>query len=347
MKLIKMPSIEQFRSAIHNLSHNVRYEGINDNGDNIYNTNPLPILKVTGNVKIHGTNAALCYNINDGLWFQSKKNIITSKKDNGGFAFWGENNLVKILELFDIIFEKYGLSINDTATIYGEWAGRGIQGGVGISEVDKTFYIFGIKITPNDKEKPAYWVESNIFGPCIHKNIYHINEFKIFELDVDFNNPSEANNKMFDMVMEVEKECPVAKYFGVSGIGEGIVFRTEFNGITYIWKAKGDKHAEKSKKKIAKKVDNVRIQLLLDIAEEVCPSWRLDQMYVETFDIINGGYGDIKKTGDYIRSVIADILKEDSDILIEYKIEPKELNKYISTITREYLMDRLNKESGL
>jgi hypothetical protein len=51
----------------------------------------------------------------------------------------------------------------ETVSIYGEWAGRGIQAGVGISQLEKKFYIFGVKISPFDDSLPAYWIDSDIF----------------------------------------------------------------------------------------------------------------------------------------------------------------------------------------
>jgi hypothetical protein len=36
-----------------------------------------------------------------------------------------------------------------TITIYGEWCGGNIQKGVGITNLEKSFFIFGVKITPN------------------------------------------------------------------------------------------------------------------------------------------------------------------------------------------------------
>ena len=52
-----------------------------------------------------------------------------------------------------------------------------------------------------------------------------------------------SQNKFIELVEEVEKECPVSKQFNVSGIGEGIVWTTEYKGETYRFKTKGEKHS--------------------------------------------------------------------------------------------------------
>ena len=157
---------------------------------------------------------------------------------------------------------------------------------------------------------------------------------------------------MIRIVDEVEKECPVGKYFGVSGIGEGIVAsHYDKNDVrVHIFKAKGNLHSAKSggKVKTLKPVDEAHEQLKRDfVNNHACPEWRLDQMYNETFDVINGGMGNIRKTGDYIKAVISDCMKEETDILVEMKLEPKEVNSLISKVAKEYLFSRLNKEAGL
>jgi len=145
------------------------------------------------------------------------------------------------------------------------------------------------------------------------------------------------------MVQEVENECPVAKYFGVSGIGEGIVFKFEYKNTIYLFKSKGDKHS-KSKVKAVKKVDDKEIQRCIDVAEKVTPAWRLEQMYSEVFDTLNGGEGDIKRTGEYIKAVIADIVKEEMDNIVEEGIEFKKITKFISNIAKDYMFARLDEE---
>ncbi len=54
-RLIKFPSIEQFRNVVRNVEHRSSYVGMDDNGDAIYNKLlPNPTLVFEGTVKLHG-----------------------------------------------------------------------------------------------------------------------------------------------------------------------------------------------------------------------------------------------------------------------------------------------------
>jgi hypothetical protein len=88
-KMIKFPSIEQFRSVVATVLRQFNFVGLDENGDAIYDTTkPKPTLTFKGTVKLHGTNAAVCWNASSGMWAQSRENIITPEKDNAGFAFF-------------------------------------------------------------------------------------------------------------------------------------------------------------------------------------------------------------------------------------------------------------------
>ena len=340
-KLIKMPSIEQFKGVVKNIAYISRFKGFDINENPIFENVKLPTLKAIGTVKLHGTNSSVCYNDALGIWFQSKNNIITPQNDNCKFASFFFDKKDKFIDMIK------ALNIDTTEniiTIYGEWAGKGIQKSVAISEIEKSFYIFGIKISKLKDEESFYWL--NDYTIKEFDNIHDIRKFKIFEIDIDFNDPKPYFNKMVEMMLEVEKECPVAKYFGISGIGEGIVFKVNYMNKIFTWKVKGEKHSNCKVKKL-NKVDNEKLQFINNIAEKVTPAWRLDQMYQETFNTLNGGKGDIKKIGDYIKNVINDILKEELDTLESNNLTIKDISFAISKISREFMFDKLNEEVGL
>ncbi len=94
-------------------------------------------------------------------------------------------------------------------------------------------------------------------------------------------------------------------------------------------------------------VDNEKEQAKIDFANYVCTPSRLEQAVQMTCDTLNGGIPEMKNMGDVIRAVIKDIIKEESDILFEKGLEPKEVNKYISNIVRDWYKIFLDKESGL
>jgi len=177
--------------------------------------------------------------------------------------------------------------------------------------------------------------------------IYNIEDYKTYSIDIDFNNPQLVQNQIIDMTIEVEDECPVGKAFGHEGIGEGIVFTYFNDGERISFKSKGEKHSKASKVTTLKPVDDVKLNKIVDIVNKVCVDWRMEQMLDKTFDLINGGSIDIKKMGDFIRNVIQDIMKEESDTIAEAGLEPKDINSKVSEKCRLYFFAKQNEEVGL
>lgn len=332
-KLIKMPSIDQFRTVVSNIRHMSEYVGLDEKGEAKYNSaNPKPTLTFVGTIKVHGTNAGASYNEVEGMWAQSKENIITVTQDNFGFAFFVETNKQAFLDLMNQVAAKENVSLKEnTITIYGEWAGGSIQKGVAVSNIPKTFFIFGVKITPFNADVAAYWVESNYLKNEEHR-IYNIYDFPTFTIEVDFNYPELIQNTIVEMVDAVEKECPVGKHFGFSGIGEGIVFSTTYKDSKYTFKAKGEKHSVTKVKKVAS-VDVEKVNSIIEFVDYAVTENRFNQALSIIFP--NNEPIDVKKMGDLIRWVVNDIIKEESDTMVKNGIEPKEASKYISTKTRQ------------
>lgn len=357
-KLIKMPSIGQFREVVSNISKHYNFVGMDENGNAIFDDSiEKPTITFKGTVKLHGTNAGVSGNFTNGdlsIWSQSKGNIITPQSDNAGFAFFVESNKSLFKEMISSVYIKENLDIqNNTVTIYGEWVGKGIQKGVGICNLPKSLFIFGVKITPhttNEEElraNPAYWVDSSYLRSIEYK-IYNIEDYPTFDVVVDFNNLELAQNEIVNSTIAVENECPISKSFGFPNtIGEGLVFNADFKDVRYTFKSKGELHAGVSKVKRLKVVDNEKIQKCIDLSEKVTPSWRLEQMLNETFDILNGGEFDIKQMGTYIKAVVNDIIKEELLTISDAGMEIKDITKYISEISRNFFIQRLNENVGL
>lgn len=334
-KHISFPSIEQFRNIVATVTRQCQYTGEDETGEPIYDpTRELPKLKFKGTVKLHGNNASVCYNSIDGMWAQSRSNIITPTQDNAGFASFVDKNKEVFMKFFKSF--KYNPE-NFTISIFGEWCGQGIQRGVGIADLPKSFFIFGVKTNQHDTGE-GNWIDYSHLR-SYDNNIYNIDDYKTYEIEIDFNKPQLSQNQIIEMTLEVEESCPVAKAFQLEGIGEGIVFTTILDGhgekYVHRFKSKGEKHS-KSKVKVLREVDDDKINKVYATAEKVCPEWRLEQMLTETFDLNNGGTLSRNKMGDYIKAVVNDVIKEDMDILHEAGLEPKDLGKPISDIARKY-----------
>jgi hypothetical protein len=61
-KLIKMPSIEQFRNIVTNINRKYNFVDLDEKGEAIYDHSlPKPIINFKGTIKLHGTNASICF----------------------------------------------------------------------------------------------------------------------------------------------------------------------------------------------------------------------------------------------------------------------------------------------
>jgi len=340
MEFYKFPSIEQFRSVIKAVTQATRYTGRDEDDKPIFDhSKSLPTLKFTGTVKLHGTNHSIVMtrSSEDNFYTQSRERITTLEKDNAGSSVWSYQNKEHFLN----IFKDFDREI-ETCILYGEWCGGNIQAKVAINGLPKMFVIFGIKLI--DKNDNSKWLSDSDLANTIslftnaERKIFSIYQFPTFEIEIDFNNPGFVQNKLIELTDSVEKECPVGKYFGVSGIGEGIVWKHE----DFIFKIKGEEHAGKSKVKTLNIIDIERLENINKVVEFVTPEWRLEQMYQNVFDTLNGGEGDVKRLGDFIKAVNSDIYKEESETLITNGFGMADIAKELSNTVRTWFFKKLN-----
>lgn len=339
-KHISYPKIGQFRNIIKDINSQASFVGLDENGEAIIdNTLPKPTLLLEGKVKVHGTNAGVSYNRTKGLWAQSRNRILTVDNDNHGFAFFVESKKQLFKDYLEALSEYFQIDLDDfTISVYGEWAGEGVQKTVGVSKLPKAFYIFGAKVSKiGDEDFKSYWIDTLLFESRGDK-IYNLDCFQNYELEVDFNNPEISQNKLIDITEAVENECPVAKELGVdNGVGEGVVWSVEYKGTVHRFKVKGEKHSVTKVKKLAS-VDTERMNNIQEFVEYAVTENRFKQAIEETFgkeDL------DVKKLGDLIRWVIKDVMSEELDTMAENGLEPKDVNKFISGKVREMFFNKL------
>ena len=148
MKHYNFGSVGQFREVCKQIKMEAEYQGKDEEGKAIYN--PLavkPRLTFTGTVKLHGTNAAVVYSREHGLYAQSRERVITPLSDNAGFAFYVESNR----EYFESTLRSMLTTQNaDCVALFGEYAGGNVQRGVGICNIEKSFFPFAIKYFSGD-----------------------------------------------------------------------------------------------------------------------------------------------------------------------------------------------------
>lgn len=332
------PKIGQYRQVVKEAKLRSSYIGSDENGDPMYDSSKVaPTIKFKGTVKLHGTNAGIGHTKEDGLWAQSRENIITPEQDNMGFARYVEDNKKSFQDLIDHVrYVNHKVKPNDGVFVFGEWAGSSIQKNVAIAQIDKSFFVFDVKIVPEDGSDP-YHLPSDYLRDNEHR-IYNIEDFLSYEIEVNFNEPELVQNELSDITIAVEKLCPVGKAFGIEGIGEGVVWVAQVKGHDYRFKVKGELHAGKSKVKTLKPVDLEKLELNKRIAHQVTPVWRLDQFFNATTN--QGADIDRKYIGDFIRAVIKDAYDEDLDIIEESGVDQKSLNPLISKIAKDYFFEQ-------
>lgn len=344
------PEIGQYRNIVKTITDRAHWMGKDENGEPIFDrSRKAGVKKFTGTIKLHGSNAGVTFNQEGEYWAGSRTQIITPLADNAGFASFVESNRDAFKELASKIpFNGY-----DMVTIFGEWCGENIQKGVAICGLPKMFVIFDIKRSYYTSVDEGGLTVESPKGPNLYSTIeeiktlrspenliFNIYDYPTYEIEVDFDNPGLSQNKMIEITAEVENECPVGKAFGVSGIGEGVVWcYQDEDGVKYRYKVKGDKHSGASKVKTLKPVDDQRLQLINEVADKVTPVWRLAQMY-KTLQGESEEVLERSKIGEYIKLVMADVVKEDLDIIVDAKLELKDVGGKISGIAKDYFFSQ-------
>jgi hypothetical protein len=342
-KVIKWPSIEQFRSIIRNVQHKAQYVRTEQDGIVVLNRAAvMPTLDFEGTVKLHGTNASVVLSPSGEMYAQSRENIITVEKDNAGFAFFVEENKRDFTNMVRYAaFLNKELRISHPYTIiYGEWCGGSIQKGVALNGLSKMFVVFGIAFSDEEGNK-VYAQQHTIDNVVVQadslsiKNIY---DFQTFEITIDFNQPLLSQNTLGELTLAVEQECPVARQLGISGVGEGIVWRCVTPGYedsAFWFKVKGEKHSASRVKTLAA-VDVEKVTSIAGFVDTVLTDSRLQQGV--DFLVESQLTPEPRNIGTFLSWVNRDVLKEEADTMAESGIKMKEVGKELQRKARTWFL---------
>ena len=318
-EIVKFESVGQFRNFIKTM----QYLGLRKSN-------------LIGTVKIHGTNSSVGLDLKDNsLFCQSRNRVLSLDDDNYDFVKYIEDNKSEFLKIFNEIKNKINTENYDSIIIYGEWAGKGIQNKVAVSELDRFFAPFSIRgINKGTIDILDVKLEINE-----SIRFYPIETFGIYNVELDLDNVHLAQQEIKNITIAIENECPVGKYFGISGIGEGVVFTDETR--TYSFKSKGEKHSV-SKVKTMANVDVEKIKKIQDFIDYAVTENRLNQG-IEYLKEMNKEL-DILSIGDFLRWLANDILKEEQDVITENGLDNdlKSIMKSTSNKGRKWFMDKIN-----
>lgn len=341
-EFISFPKITLIKQIVQNVNHLAHYIGQDSNDEPLYNYNiPNPTLKFHGTVKLHGTNAGVSYNRIDGIWAQSRNDIITIEEDNAGFAKFVEKNKKVFEDLFKRL--EYLIKDDDTIiTIFGEWAGGNIQSGVAINGIEKFLSIFAVKVSLS-KENRYYLPKEDYSNLHNHETrIFNtVSDFKTWDIDIDFNYVERSIQQLIDLTDSVENECPVGLYFDKSGIGEGIVWvHTSDKYGTIRFKVKGQKHSTSKVRKIVA-IDSEILSSVEEFVEYSVTENRLNQA-IEVIFTQKSKDIDIKELASFLRWISNDISTEEKDALISSGLSMKQVGSKISTKARLWFLNKIN-----
>lgn len=338
MKFEKFNSIEQFRSVVKEVKEKASFVGLDEDSRPIFDsTKPLPTIDFYGSVKLHGTNASIVLDREGNYYCQNRSRIITPDNDNYGFAKWAHQPSVKEF-ITEFVYEEYFIPVGtEKVVIYGEYAGKGIQRKVAISEVDRFFSPFECKVFIKDLPIPVKIYE-DFLNKLTNKDlrIFSIGEFGEYNLPIDFNKPELAQQQLVELVNNVENSCPAGKYFGVEGVGEGLVFRDLSGDLKF--KVKGEKNSVTKVKTLAP-VDIEKYEKANQFVEYAVTENRflqgIEYLKEHNTDI------DIKSTGQFLKWVCSDVAKEEGDLIAE-TLDKKIVFKVVQRKARTWFINYLD-----
>jgi len=349
MQLVKYPETEQFRNVIKSIQYKTRYKGIDDEGKPQFDYSiPLPTIEYIGTIKTHGTNGGIGFDLETNeIYGQSRERVISLQQDNSGFMAFILKNKFQFSKIFDKIKNDYIEKVKiKKILIYGEWSGANDMR----HYKQKIFNIFKIKLIHEDSE---YWIEHEYIERLIKSEynqfgIYSVYQFPTYKFQIDFNNPEYAQNEIANKVKEIEDYCPVWNFFKpeeteINIYGEGLVLtpiNTEhYNSSDYVFKAKGQKHSTSKVKKIAN-VDIEKVNSVNEFVDNVLTESRLNQgiQYLNEMNI------EIcpKNTGTYLKWIADDVLKEESDILVESGLSWKDVVGKLNIVSKGFYFKYIN-----
>ena len=328
-KMYKFPSIEQFRSVVRNVNNKASFKGLDETGEPIYDHLAIkPTLTFTGTVKLHGTNLSIVLTRDGDYYAQSRERIMELTSDNAGSCQFAMKEQEFFVDYLNSIMQRDdGI---EAVAVYGEWAGAGIQKGVGISNIEKSFFPFAVQVIMKDGK--SHWHKTEL-PSSPKRGVHSLEYFSCFKIDIDFNNPDESVNKMVAWVEEVERECPVAKEFGHSGIGEGIVFSCG----EHMFKVKGEKHSV-SKVKTLIPVDTEKLESMKAFIEYAVTEQRLQQGVDEL--VASGKQPVPESLGTFLAWINRDVIKEEQDAINANGLENKVVAKHVSTAARTWFISK-------
>ena len=300
---------------------------------NLKAQNDIKKIKYRPKCKLHGTNGGIRIMPDETLIVQSRNQVLTEQHDNCGFFKWVMSR------------KEYwkSLKCDVPLTIFGEFCGLGIMHGCAIHQIDKRiFAIFSVEYQ-NEFNKNLH------FGPAFITSLIKPDNKEIFvlpflseEFELDYTDSEilqKQTNELNILCDKVEKcDFFVKENFNIEGCGEGFVMypvlddsyiinKMDFADLSF--KVKGAAH----------KVVNVKApaQIEPEVAANI-------EEFIKLFVTENRlnqfakrvGPFDMKSTGQFIKLLVKDVLKESVAELEASKMDWKMVGGPVGNAAREW-----------
>lgn len=320
------------------------YQGKDEQENPIYeHKEDYPIITYSATHKVGGTNTSIRLNSNN-YFYQSRNSILaenTNTSDQNGFRATFEK--IDLSKLFKLVKDKYNLK-DEEIIIYGEWCGNGIKDNHSISQAKtKQWIIFAVKISDE-------YVDNFVELSDEENGIYNILKWGAFKVIIDYNqfqfgcwkdSNGDLPQNLKDLVDLHTLQCPVSKFFGINGKGEGLVLKSD-NYISkrtnefIIVKIKNSEYDKPVVKQVIEKTTNPKLDEFLK--EAVKPS-RLEQFcnYMEN----QGDELTMKNVVKFQLLVLIDIEKECSKIAKDLNLTVKDYESSVRKNCTDYLKNKI------
>ena len=303
------------------------------------------ILELVGTVKLHGTHADIVVEDGDVLRLQSRnREKLTVESDNNGFAAFAVPLRKDLLALKNKVVARYralnlDVSIRPECPVImaGEWCGGNIQKKVALMQLPRHFVIVSINVNNT-------WVPDEDYSQIQDQSIgiYNVSNAGFLHTRLDIANVEKTETEIKCLTEQIEKECPYARTFGVSGIGEGMVWkvRSRCQDPNFWFKSKGKEFAvsERSKMRSSSLTEENK-NYARHFARAIVTENRLQQGwdYLEEMQVRR----DISGTGRFLKWISEDCFTEEQREIEEANISTQTLKPELCKIAKEWYMIKI------
>ena len=305
-----------------------------------------------GSIKLHGANCGVMWDLAaDTLQAQTREADLTPTDDYKGFAKFVVEHQDAIRKLIkESILPLMPLETRQVV-LYGEWVGAGVIAkpkGVAVAKFDpKHWALFSVFVQVEQGTEPrnvSYIMETLPvkLGDRIG-NVHAVG--KDWRITIDFNDPASVEAgivKVTEFLSELDKQCPYGAAYGLTGLGEGIVWLPlgDFFGREDLyWKFKTKAHSVVLETKVKQDrpalADDVQTAIR-DFVDATVTENRLEQ----GLDALEqqGLTPEKRNTGHYLKWISEDVRRECVLELKESGLTWEQVSGAVTTRAREYFL---------